>query len=330
LKSESVRMDLLCQAVRDTAYLLWKVLPTMFAGLFGVEVLVRLGLMRKIEAVGAPLARISRLPPQTLPAFVTSIGSLAAANTMLAGYHADKLITDRELVLGSVFNTVPLHFKETITYQLPVILPLLGMRLCLIYIVTFWLSGFLKLGFVIYQGRKLPPQPMPDRNAADPAGTVAGSKTATLIGVLRQAFHARKGLFGRMALLLVIVTFIVQLLLHAGVLSTLELLIAPAAGVFGLPAAVVAPVSVYIVSPIVGITTMSSLLQQHLVSEYQAIVALLAGGFIMVPVMRLRGTLPRYISILGWKHGSRVMYITTVLSLAARAMVLAGVMMFCS
>lgn len=54
LKSESARMDLLYQAVSDTAYLLWKVLPAMFIGLFGVEVLVRLGLMRKLEAVGAP------------------------------------------------------------------------------------------------------------------------------------------------------------------------------------------------------------------------------------------------------------------------------------
>jgi hypothetical protein len=48
------------------------------------------------------------------------------------------------------------------------------------------------------------------------------------------------------------------------------------------------------------------------------------------PWGKLRDTLPRYITILGWKHGSRVMYITTLLSLAARGMVLAGVMMFYS
>jgi hypothetical protein len=323
-------MDLLFQAVGDTAHLLWKVLPAMFIGLFGVEVLVRLGLMKKLETVGAPLARISRLPPQSMPAFLTSIGSLAAANTMLAGFHADNLITDRELVLGSVFNTVPLHFKETLTYQLPVILPLLGMRLCLIYVATFWLSGFLKLGYVIYQGRKVLPLSRENSGAADVSGTDAGDRSRTFMGVMQQAFQARRGLFARMVLLLLVVTFIVQLLVHAGVLSALELLIAPAAGVFGLPAAVVAPVSVYIVSPIVGITTMSTLLQQHMVTEYQAIVALLAGGFLMVPIMRLRGALPRYISILGWQHGSRVMYITTLLSLAARAMVLAGVMMFYS
>lgn len=302
----------------------------MFIGLFSVEVLVGLGLLRKLESVGKPLARISNLPPQSVPAFLTAIGSLVAANAMLARHHADNMITDRELVLGSVFNTVPLHFKETLTYQLPVILPLLGPRLCLIYVATFWLSGLMKLGFVVYQGRKTLMHREDVGDAADDDGAVQDSGINTFSRVLRQSFQARWGLFSRMAVLLLVVTFIVQLLIHGGALNAVELLVAPAAAVFGLPGTVIAPVSVYIVSPIVGISAMSSLLQQHMVTEYQAIVALLAGGFLMVPVTRLRSTLPRYISVLGWRHGTRVMYITTILSLMGRAVVLCWVLLFYS
>ncbi len=231
-------------------------------------------------------------------------------------------------MLSAVFNTVPLHFKETLTYQLPVILPLLGLQLCLIYIATFWLSGFLKLGFVAYYGRKTLTCRKAFKEEVGDDTAAVDSRTKTFTGVVRQAFFARWGLFSRMAVILMVVTLVIQLLVHAGALNAFEVLIAPAADFLGLPTVVIAPVSVYIVSPIVGIGAMSALLQQHLVTEYQAIVALLAGGFLMVPMVRLRGTLPRYVSILGWKNGSRVLTITTALSLVARGIVLGWVFIF--
>lgn len=146
------------------------------------------------------------------------------------------------------------------------------------------------------------------------------------VGLFGVEVLVRLGLM--MSIILMVVTLIVQLLVHAGALAAFEALIAPAADILGLPAAIVAPVSVYIVSPIVGIGAMSTLLHQHLVTEYQAIVALLAGGFLMIPLTRLRGTLPRYVSILGWKNGSRVLTITTTLSLVARGLVLGWVFLF--
>ena len=322
-------MDILWQALLDTLRLLKQVLPSMFIGLFGVEILVQLGLMQKLESVGKPLARVSHLPAQSVPAFLTAIGSLAAANVMLTRHHAESLITDRELILGAVFNTIPIHFKETLTYQLPIILPLLGARLCLIYIATFWLAGFLKLGFVVYQGRKMPVRShIADQDISPGSLGTDGGLGSKLLRAASHAFQARWRLFRRMAVLLSVVTFAVQLLVHVGALNSLERLIGPTTDALGLPSAVVAPVSVYILSPMVGIGAMSTLLQQHMVTEYQAIVALLAGGFIMVPVTRLRGTLPRYVSILGWRYGTRVIYITTILSLVARAIILAWVVLF--
>lgn len=322
-------MDLLLAVVKETLWLLWQVLPTMFAGLFGVEILMQIGLMQKLEPLGKPLADASRLPPQSVLAFLTAIGSLMAAHAMLARHHAENVITGRELVLGAVFNTVPLHFKETLTFQLPVILPLLGPRLCLIYIAVFWLSGFLKLGYVLYLGRKTLPPRAVNSTRTDPADLRGPArKQKTITGVLHGAFNARWPLFFRMARVLLVVTLIMQVLVHAGVLGALNHLVGPLTSPFGLPPTVIAPVSVYIVSPIAGISAMSALLKQQLITEYQAIVALLVGGFLMVPVTRLRGTGPRYVSILGWTHGLRVLSITTILSLVARGIVLAGVLMF--
>ncbi len=97
-------MDIIWQVCKETLTLLRQVLPAMFFGLFGVELLVRLGLMRRLEVIGEPLTRISHLPPQSIHAFLTSFGSLIAANVMLARHYEEKIISREALVLGSVFN----------------------------------------------------------------------------------------------------------------------------------------------------------------------------------------------------------------------------------
>ena len=318
---------MLLSAVEQTFRLCGRVLPVMFISLFGFEVLMQLGVAKKVEPLGAPLARAARLPPLTVVTFFASIGSLIAANTMLAQFHQDGLIKGRELVLGAVFNTVPVHFKETLTYQLPVILPLLGMRLCLVYVAVFWLSGLLKLGYVIAAGRVVLDADREESAEIQPAEEKKPEGRRSAAVLLRDAWNARRKLFTKMSVIIIGVTLAVQILMESGAIKFLDRLIGPIVDSAGFPTAIVAPVSVYIFSPIVGVTSMSALLSNSTVTEYQAIVALLAGGFLMVPVTRLRGTMPRYVSILGFRHGMTVLGITTTLSLVSRAIVLAGVIL---
>lgn len=324
-------MDIWIDTLHQTARLLLRIGPVMFLSLIGVEVLMQLGLMKKLEPLGRPLARVSNLPSESALTFLAGIGSLVAAHTMTAQFHQDGRVTGREMVVTGVLNTTPFHFKETLTFQLPVVLPLLGLELCLIYITAFWLAGFLKLAFVIGYGRfKIRRRPQ-GRNAfddlvCDPA--VADCTPRSFFQILKDAFRARIRLFRRMILLLASVTFIVQYLANSGILSAADRLIAPLTAVFGLPPSVIAPVSVYIFSPTAGIAYMSNLLADSLVTEFHAIVALLAGSFIMIPATRLRGTLPRYAGYFGFKYGAVVCGLTMGLTMLARGIVLALVLLF--
>jgi len=311
-----------------TLDLVGTVLPVLFLSLVGVEVLTRMGVMDKIEPLGRPLAKLAHLPSQAAITFVASAGSLIAANTLLVRYHHDGSITGRELVLGAVFNTVPLHFKETLTYHLPVVLPLLGFRLFLVYVAVFWLSGVLKLAVVIVWGRRSP------RVSAAIPGIVSGATSRgrrpgqSLVRLLGQACRVRGAMALRMGGVIVAVTFVVQMLVVSGAMHSLERLVGPLVKGVGLPPAVAAPLSVYIFSPLAGLTSMSALLRLDLVSEYHAAVGLLAAGFLMVPITRLRGTMPRYVSILGMRHGMQALGIGTALSLVSRAFVLLCVLVF--
>ena len=324
-------MDIWIDSLAYTARLLAKMGSVMFVSLFGVELLMQLGAMRRLEPLGKPVARLARLPAESAVTFLAGIGSLVAANTMSAQFYQDGRLSGRELVLSAVLNTVPLHFKEALTFHFPIILPLLGLELCLIYVAAFWLAGLLKLAFVILWGRSSgrtavrspDAEPWPECPPHAP-----GCMDRTFRQLIGDAFHARKKLFRRMILLLGGVTFLIQLMVQSGLMSHVDRLVRPVTDVFHLPPAVIGPVSAYILSPTVGITYMANLLNDRLVTGFQAIVALLVGGLLMMPVTRLRGTLPRYTAIFGVRYGPFICLLTLGLSLLARAIVLALVLIF--
>ena len=160
-------MDPYLTALEATLRLVFRMGAGMFVSLFGVELLMQLGLMRYLRPIGRPVARLAHLPSESALCFLTAIGSMVAAHTMAARFHQDQRLTDAQVKLTGVLNTVPFHFKETLTFQLPVVLPLLGWELCLIYITAFWLTGVLKLAFVLGWGRWRLPVPGAVRDAFD-------------------------------------------------------------------------------------------------------------------------------------------------------------------
>jgi hypothetical protein len=324
-------METLILSASYTAQLVLKMGSVMFASLFGIEVLMQMGLMRHLRPIGKPVAKLANLPSESALTFLAAIGSMIAAHTMAAHFHQDKKLSKQELIATGVLNTVPFHFKETLTFQLPIVLPLLGTKLCLIYIAAFWLAGFIKLGFVIIYGRIK----IQRRDGLTDAFVLMECNHAdqdcikrSFIQLLTDAWNTRKKMFLHMISLLAVVTMIVQLLINSGMMQAFEKLIKPMTSLLNLPPAVLGPVSAYILSPTVGITYMSNLLGNQTVTQFQAIVALLAGGVLMIPVTRLRRTLPRYMAIYGLKNGSIICGLTTALSMSSRFMILIWVLLF--
>lgn len=324
-------MEILTSSLDATFQLISRMGSVMFLSLFGIELFMQMGLMTYLKPIGKPVAKLANLPSESAVSFLSAVGSMIAAHSMAAQFHADGKLTDRELILTGVLNTVPFHFKEVLTFQLPIILPLLGMRLCLIYIAAFWLTGLLKLGFVVLAGRFTIAGDDRTEDAfgamtCDPDDPDCISRTFKML--LADTWHARKKMFIRMITLLSSVTLIIQLLMNSGMLRWLETLIVPMTSLLDLPAAVVGPLSAYVFSPTVGITYMSNLLNQQVVNDFQAIVSLMAGSLLMIPFTRIRRTLPRYTAIFGLKNGTTICALTTTFSMTARLLTLFWVLLF--
>lgn len=325
-------MDEIVQSVGGTMLeLLLRVLPVTFAALFGTELLVQLGVMKRLECLGKPLARISRLPPVTALTFMTGIGSVVAANSMLAACRSDGMIDDRELILSSLLNSIPIYLKELLTYHFPVIFPLLGPWVGTIYFATFWLGGIIKLLFIIVGGRLMigrerkshpdGPRERPVAFREEDSGPRSFSK------VVHDTFRNQIRLFTRIAGYYIVVTWTVLLCMELGLFGWLDTLVGPMAWSFGLPSSVIAPLSAYIVNPMVGLTSISTLLHGREITEYQAIVALLVGGFLMLPIVYLRSMLPKYVVIFGVKLGTLIVGLSMGFTLVARVIILGFVMM---
>lgn len=323
-------MDILLEALIKTLKMLFRILPIMFVCLYGAELLAQLGVMKKLEAVGRPLTRISRLPPISTVTFITAIGSLIAANTMLAAYRNDGGLSDRELVLTSLLNSIPLYIREVFTYQIPVVFPLLGPWIGTIYLMTFWLAGLMKLAFVIIVGRifldreaNSETHKMTGFSASAPKNT---GESAPFKHILLRSFHAQRGIFFRISLLYASINFIVLVCVDMGFFKWIDAMIGPMTERFGLPPVVAGPIGVYVISPLAGLTSLSSLLHSHSLSEYQVILAMLIGGFLMIPVIHLRSTVPRYISFFGARLGGIIVFLSISFSLTARAIMLFAVL----
>lgn len=322
--------DMLMPSIRETLRLVLRIGPMLCVSILGVELLMQMGLMKKLEPLGRPLTRISNLPPQSTLTFLTALGSIFAANTMLMQFRQDRRINDRQLVLSAVLNVVPFHIKETFTFHFPVVLPLMGLKICLVYVTTFLLAGLFKMIFVVIAGRVMLPRDKVCEPDPKGCGALPDMETPSMSPGQRivHVFRLRRQLLIKIMRIFVTVTLVVQLLIQAGIMKIFENMVAPVMYFFNLPPAMAAPVSVFIFSPAAGLTYMSNLLQEDLASQYHVMLAILLGGYLMIPVSRLRGTLPRYSAIFGLKVGGRIVAITTTLSLLARTVVLIGVLAF--
>lgn len=244
-----------------------------------------------------------------------------AANAMLSGFHNRGEIDNKELVLSSLLNSAPVYIKEVFTYQLPVIMPALGWRIGLVYLLTFWLSGLAKLMVVIFVGRKILQSKEINLEKDE-------NKQIGFVKAFRKAIIRQKKFFIRLSLIFVCVTFLVFFLMNTGVTEEKQGFLVPLTQHLDLPPLVIVPLAAYIASPLIGIASIGALVSNGGISEVQAITALLFGGMFMLPVLTLRSTLPRYSAIFGFKLGGIILAVSTGISIHIRGLILSIFLIF--
>ena len=129
------------------------VLGMIFLGLFLAGFMIEMGIVTHISRFARPLVEVAHLPEANASAFIVSLGSTVAANGVVAGFRKEGAFTDSEVILCAVMNGIPFYLREIFTYQIPIVIPALGLVVGGLYGMVFFVTVLVKLFLVVLLGR---------------------------------------------------------------------------------------------------------------------------------------------------------------------------------
>ena len=198
-------------------------------------------------------------------------------------------------------------------------IPLLGIKVGLLYFLTFIVSGIIKTLFVIVYGRMRLKGPESAERSVDPDSANTGMTAQRKFGeVFVLAFTRQRKIFLKISTIFILTTFTIFLLINNGIITGLVDYVRPLTDFFKLPPSCVLPVSTYMFSPLVGATSLGAMLKDGMLSDLQGITACVLGSLLMLPIFTLRYSFAKYISIFGFSLGSSILLVSTGLGMLSR------------
>ena len=222
------------------------VLVMIFVGLVGTSVLVELGLMQKFSKLASPVFAYTNLPETCASSFVVAIGSADAANSMLLQAKKENCINDREVLLCSMMNATPAYFRELFTYQIPIVLPALGLVVGGFYSLVFVFTAVVKVLLIAVASRIFL------KGNSCKAPETRSREKVSLKTAFERAFRKEFRLFLKIAGIYLIATTVIFILQEKGAFEIFSVL--PLAELFKIPPETIVPLTSY-ASPILGISS---------------------------------------------------------------------------
>ncbi len=147
-------MDLIVLA----KHLVWPLTRLMIAisiGLFIANLVEALNWTRAMAKLAAPLIRIGHLKDVVGASFSMAFFSGIAANTILAENYDKGHLSDRELILANLFNSLPTYFLHLPTMFF-ITVPFIGPA-AFTYVSLTLFAAFLRTAFILFLGNRLLP-----------------------------------------------------------------------------------------------------------------------------------------------------------------------------
>ncbi|AKB50459.1 membrane protein, putative [Methanosarcina barkeri str. Wiesmoor] len=290
------------------------ILAMIFVGLVGTSVLVELGLMQKFSRLVSPIFAYTNLPDTCASAFLVSIGSTVAANSMLSQAKKENCLENREVLLCSMMNSTPVYFRELFTYQIPIVLPALGLVVGGFYSIVFVVTAVFKI-LVIAIASKLFLKNNPCKTPEP-----QNREKVSLKSAVNRAFRKEFKIFLKIAGVYIIATTIIFILQEQGFFGIFSVL--PLAEFFKIPPGSIVPLTSYVASPILGISLLGPMIHSGEITNIQAMIVLMLGSTFMLPIFALRSQLPRKIAIFGTQLGLQIVIYSMAISVFVRLAIL--------
>lgn len=290
------------------------VLLVIFITLFVTGFLEEMGVLNGVSALARPLTRLAHLPPISAAAFIVALGSAVSANTMIAKMKVDTNLSDKEVLLCALMNSIPVYFRELFTYQIAFVIPALGLLAGEGYALISISTALIKLMIVLIVGRLF----LPERTAY--ALDESPRENVPLGTAAKRAVVGQSRIFIKMAVTYIAMTFVFFALDERGAFKVLSAL--PLAKMLSIPAQCLVPVTVYMASPRMGISLLGPMIRNGSITEVQALIVLMMGSMAMLPIYAARSMVPNYSAVFGMRLGISLVTISTGTDVLVRLMFL--------
>ena len=289
--------------------LLARTIPMMVAGVFAAELIMAFNATARLSRISRPLTTWTNLHQECGISFMMAFVSPKAANTMLAKYHRDRIITRREMTIAALMNSFPnvmMHWRTL----LPVYIPFLGLT-GLVYFLILVVVGIIKTGIVMVAGRRLLPTPHETENKTFEVPPRPEGKKG-----LQTALKASVAPLRQILLISVPTIVIVAILINLGVFDTVADVMQGVRSWFPVPAAGFAIIAAQFGSFIAGASVASTLLASGTLTVQEILLTLLVGNILTSVTRGIRWYGTSYAAIFGPRTGAMIQILSTGLRVA--------------
>jgi len=300
-------------------------------GVFLANLAVSFGLVEKIAAVSRYLTGPANLPDEVGTAILTTTASPTAGYGMLADFRESGVLSDRATLIAVTINTFFGFAQHIVTFYVPILIPILGARVGVLYVTTRGLvalaitltgivAGALLLdGSNVGRATELTPDGGDTRGEEAPA-----NEPMTRSGRVREALSETRGklreILPRLAGIYVVVALLVayseELLGLFGEGGTAVTTAADGlTSVLGLPGAAVPVVAAFALDTTSGAVVIAPLIADGTFRPRTAVATMLVGGIVSFAVSTFKRSIPFQYGIWGREFGTKVVAVNTGLKI---------------
>jgi len=277
------------------------------------NVAVAFGLVQKIAGLSRLLTGPANLPDEVGTAILTTTVSTTAGYAMLADLRESGFLDDRATLIAVVMNTFFGFAQHVFTYYIPVLIPILGLSVGVLYVASRALIALAITVVGIIAGAVLLSAEHVDSSAdVDPDELDADDQT------VRQRFAAAwdrtRPTLRRLVPRLVVVYTLVTLLVARYDLEAISGTAGPLTQLVGLPAVSIPVIITYTLDTTSGAAAIAPFLDDPFTPR-QAVATLLLGGIVSFAVSTFKRSIPFQYGIWGATFGTKVIVVNTVLKI---------------
>jgi hypothetical protein len=286
------------------------------AGVFLANVAVELGAVERVAGLSRHLTGPANLPDEVGTAILTTAASTTAGYGMLADFRESGRLSDAEALVAVTVNTFFGFVQHLFTFYVPVLIPLLGARVGVLYVGS---RALVALGITLagLAGGALLLSPSSRDGRAEPTpdgGVGAADRADSLPAAARAAWASTWPKLRRIVPRLAAVYALVTVLVAAVDLRSVTAAADPLAAGLGLPGAAVPVVAVFTFDTTAGAAAIAPLVgPEGPFTPRTAVATMLVGGLVSLGFSTFKRSIPFQYGVWGAEFGLRVVVLNTTM-----------------